>query len=122
MPYISRAMSTTSEALSYIDARHWETSERRCAMITFEDSTVMFTASWGAPSEMERRPDGAYRRQYLVHLVVPAEHQARAFQEVQSVMLCLTGERYPQVTSDIEGVTSREPHGLTMAIFIDEWH
>jgi hypothetical protein len=115
-------MSTTSEALSYIDARHWETSERRCAMITFEDSTVMFTASWGAPSEIERRPDGAYRRQYLVHLVVPAEHQARAFQEAQSVMLCLTGERYPQVTSDIEGVTSREPHGLTMAIFIDEWH
>jgi hypothetical protein len=91
-------------------------------MITFEDSTVMFTASWGAPSEIERRADGAYRRKYLVHLVVPADHQARGFQDVQSVMLCLTGERYPLVTTDIEGVMSREPHGLTMAIFIDEWH
>lgn len=115
-------MSTEALALSYIDARHWETSERRCAMITFEDSTVMFTASWGAPSDIERRADGAYRRRYLVRLVVPAEHQARQFEEVQSVMLCLTGDRYPLATSDIEGVNAREPHGLTMAIFIDEWH
>src|ERR1043165_1521609 len=112
----------TTELAPYIDARRFESSERRCALVTFEGSAVMFTASWGAPAALVRRPDGGYRREYLGHLYVPEEHRARTFHKVQSVMLCLTGEPRPMLSTDVVKESSRELHEVKLAVFIDELH
>jgi hypothetical protein len=112
----------TIEVAPYIDARRFEGTERRCALVTFEGSAVMFTASWGAPVALVRRPDGGYRREYLVHLYVPVEHRDRTFHRVQSLMLCLTGEPRPMLSNDVVMESSRELHEVTLAVYIDELH
>lgn len=112
----------TTELGSYIDARRFESSERRCALVTFEGSAVMFTASWGAPEALVRRPDGGYRREYLVHLYVPDEHRWRTFHKVRSMMLCLTGTPEPILSTDVAKESSRELHEVTLAVYIDELH
>ena len=62
----------------YVDARKWEAHERRCALVHFDDLSVMLTASWMEPTGLcVRRPDGAFRKEYLVHLTVPHDHQGR---------------------------------------------
>ncbi len=82
----------------------------------------MFTASWGAPGELVRRPDGGYRREHVLHLHVPPEHRDRWFHKVQSVMLCLSGERQPLTSTDVAGVSSKELHDVALTVYIDELH
>ena len=112
----------TTELGPYIDARRFESSERRCALVTFDGSAVMFTASWGAPMALVRRPDGGFRREYLVHLYVPEEHRCRTFHKVRSVMLCLTGTPEPTLSTDVAKGSSRELHEVTLAVYVDELH
>jgi hypothetical protein len=113
----------TLMAQPYIDARKWEAHERRCALLHFDDLAVLFTASWGDPSEqLVRRPDGGYRREYIVHLAVPPEHKERSFQQVRSVTLCLSDERFPLTTMDIERVRSGVTDGVTLVMYIGDWH
>lgn len=83
---------------------------------------VLFTASWGEPSPLVHRSDGAYRRKYLVHLHVPAEHRELPFHQVRSVRLFLTGDRPPLETDDLQGVTDRDLGGVTLAMYIEDRH
>jgi hypothetical protein len=112
----------TTELAPFIDARRFESSERRCALVTFEGSAVMFTASWGAPVALVRRPDGGYRREYVVHLCVPEVHRDRTFHKVQSVMLCLTGLPELTLSTDVVRESSPKLDEVTLAVYIDELH
>lgn len=112
----------TTEVELYIDARRFESNERRCALVTFDGAAVMFTASWSAPVALVRRPDGGYRREYLVHLFVPEEHRCRTFHNVRSVMLCLAGTPQPVTSTDVAQESSRDLHEVTLAVYIDELH
>jgi hypothetical protein len=82
---------------------------------------MLFTASWGPPSTRVQRPDGAYRRKYLVTLLVPSEHRELNFSTLRSAALCLQGDRPAFVTEDIEGVASRDLSSVTIAMYVDDW-
>jgi hypothetical protein len=105
----------------FIDARTWEGGERRSALVSFGDADVMFTASWDQPSSLVPRPDGSYRRKYLVSLQLTSEHRERSFHQINAVTLFLLGEHAPLETDDIGGVHSRELHSVTLAMYIDDW-
>ena len=82
---------------------------------------MLFTASWGPPSTRVPRPDGAYRRKYLVTLQVPNEHRELSFAQVRSAALCLQGDRPAFITEDIEGVVDRDLSSVTVAMYVDDW-
>jgi hypothetical protein len=103
----------------FIDARKWLTRERRSALVRFDDVAVMFTASWERPSTLVQRADGKSRRKHLVMLRVPAEHKERPFHLVRSVTLYPTGGPPLLATTDIDGVSSRDLHSVTLAVFIE---
>jgi len=106
----------------YVDARKWEAHERRCALVHFEDLSVMLTASWMEPTGLPvRRPDGAFRKEYLVHVTVPGEHRTRMFEEARLVELCLSGARYPLTSSDIALLSARDGN-VTLSLFVDDWN
>jgi len=105
----------------YVDARNWTAQEKRSALVRWADHAILVTASWGKPT-LVQRPDGSFRRKYLVHLLVPPEHRELPFHQVTSVALCLTGDRPSFITEAIEGVASRETNGVTLAMFVDDQH
>jgi hypothetical protein len=105
----------------FIDARRWEAREKRSALVSFDDGAVMFTASWDRPSSLVPRPDGSYRRRYLVSLLLTSEHRERPFHLVRAVTLHLTGEHPPLSTDDVGDVNARDLHSVTLAMYIDDW-
>jgi hypothetical protein len=107
-------------SLPHIDARTRQPRTDQAALLRFDDAAIMFTASWCGASLPVPRPDGAYRRQYLVHLTVPDEHRQRAFHRVRSATLYVAEDREPIVASDFGGVQSIERVGITLALFADE--
>lgn len=111
-------MSTTP----FIDARKWEAPERRTALIRIDGEAIMFTASWARPSSLVPRPDGAYRRHLLVHLVVPSEHRERCFHRTEFATMYTGGSHGFFSTDDIDGVHSRDLHSVTLAVYVDHWH
>ena len=106
-------------SVPHIDARTRQPSTHQTALLRFDDAAIMFTASWGAASLPVPRPDGAYRRQYLVHLMVPYEHRQRAFDRVRSVAL-FAEDREPIVANDFGGIHAIDRSGVTLALFADE--
>jgi hypothetical protein len=106
-------------SLPHIDARAPQPTTQCTALVRFDDAAIMFTASWGAASLPVPRPDGAYRRQYLVHLVVPEEHRHRAFHRVRSATL-YRAEGEPLTARDFGGVHSIDRGFITLALFADE--
>lgn len=106
---------------SFIDARKWDGSKRRSALVSFGDTDVMFTASWDQPSSLVPRPDGAYRRKYLVSLLLTPELRERSFHQISAVTLFLVGDHAPLETNDVGDVHSRDLHSVTLAIYIDDW-
>jgi hypothetical protein len=104
--------------LPHIDARTRQPSTDQSALLRFDDAAIMFTASWGAASLPVPRPDGGYRRQYLVHLTVPDEHRGRAFYRVRSVAL-FAEKCEPIVVNDFGGVHAIDRTGVTLALFAD---
>ena len=107
------------DSARHLDARSYGVRETRTALVRFDDTAVMFTASWGQPSVLVPRPDGARRRQYLVRLFVPSEHRERAFHEARSITLY--GADEPLTAQDFAGVHMRHIDGVTLAwFFADE--
>ena len=106
----------------YVDARKWEAHEKRSALVHIDGAALMFTASWGRPSSLVPRPDGAYRRLFLVQLQVPSEHRERCFHRVSLLTLLLPGDRPALQTDDVQGVHSRDLQSVTLAAYIDGWH
>jgi hypothetical protein len=107
---------------TFIDARQWEATERRAALVHIDGEAVMFTASWGRASSLVPRPDGAYRRMLLVRLEVGSEHRARCFHRVRFITLFALGTRESLSTDDLDGVHSRDLNSVTLTLFIDLWH
>jgi hypothetical protein len=108
-------------SLPHVDARSpQQPLLHQTALLRFDDAAIMFTASWTAPSLPVPRPGGAYRRQYLVHLIVPYEHRLRAFNDVRSVALYPVDDQEPMVVTDFGGVHARDLTGVTLALFADE--
>jgi hypothetical protein len=105
----------------FIDARTWGGGERRSALVSFDDADVMFTASWDQPSSLVPRPDGSYRRKYLVSLLLTSEHRERSFHHISAVTLFLLGDHAPLETDDIGDVYSRDLHSVTLVMYIDDW-
>ena len=106
----------------FIDARKWDAQERRTALVGFDGYAALFTASWDRPSSLVPRPDGTYRRKYLLTLLLPADHRERSFHQVRGVTLYLTSDRKAFVTTDdIGDVISRDLHSVTLSMFIDDW-
>lgn len=103
----------------HIDARTGQPSTEQNALLRFDDAAIMFTASWGAASLPVPRPDGCYRSQYLVRLIVPDEHRQRAFDHLRSAAL-FAENREPLVVNDFGGVHSTDRIGITLALFADE--
>jgi hypothetical protein len=107
---------------TFVDARKWQAHERRCALVHFDDLAVMLTASWMEPTGLSvRRPDGAFRKEYLVHLTVPSEHQLRTFEEARLVELCLSDARHPLTSTDLVVLSVRDGV-VTMSLFVDDWN
>ena len=106
--------------LPHFDARTPLLRSDQAALLRFDDAAVMFTASWQPPSLPVWRPGGEYRRQYLVHLVVPHEQRSRAFENIRSITLYGLDDREPIVVEDFGGVHSRTLSGITLALFVDE--
>lgn len=106
----------------FIDARRWEAAERRTALVHIASDALMFTASWGRPSSLVPRLDGAYRRLLLVTLQVPSEHRERSFHQARYVSLFARRESDPFSTDDIGGVHSRDLSSVTLVIYVDHWH
>lgn len=111
-----------TERPTFIDARKWEATERRTALVHLDGEAIMFTASWSRASSLVPRPDGSYRRMLLVRLAVSSEHRERCFQRARFVTLFELGTRESLSTDDVEGVHSRDLHSVTLALFIDHWH
>jgi len=109
-------------ATPFIDARKWEASERRTALVRVDGDAIMFTASWGRPSSLVPRPDGSYRRRLLLHLFVPSEHRERHFHRVSFVTMHDLGEHGSFSTDDVEGVNARDLYSVTLSLYVDHWH
>ena len=108
-------------AQPFIDARKWEGSERRSAVVSFGDTDVMFTASWDQPSSLVPRPDGSYRRKYFVSLLLTSEQRERSFHQIRAVTLFLGADQAPVETDDVGDVHARDLYSVTLAMFIDDW-
>jgi hypothetical protein len=106
----------------FIDARKWEAPERRTALIHIDGEAIMFTASWGRPSSLVPRPDGAYRRLLHVHLSVPSEHRERCFHRAKLATMYTAGKQGFFSTDDIDGVHARDLHSVTLSLYVDHWH
>jgi hypothetical protein len=105
----------------FSDARRWEGSERRSALVSLHDVDILFTATWDRPSSLVPRPDGSYRRKYLVTLALTPDHRERSFHQVRSVTLHIARGHAPLATHDVGDVYARDLHSVTLTMYIDDW-